>query len=183
MRVAAGDLVLVRPGERIPVDGEVIEGGSSVDESMITGESMPVDKAPGSQVTGATINTAGSFKFRATRVGSETVLAGIIRLVEDAQGSKAPVQRLADVIAGYFVPAVFAVAAVTFVLWLLFGPEPSFDIAFAQLHRRTDYRLPLRAGPGDADRDHGRHRQRRRGRHFDPQRRGVGELPTGWTPW
>ena len=127
--VAAGDLVLVRPGERIPVDGEVIEGGSSVDESMITGESMPVDKAPGSQVTGATINTAGSFKFRATRVGSETVLAGIIRLVEDAQGSKAPVQRLADVIAGYFVPAVFAVAAVTFVLWLLFGPEPSFDIA------------------------------------------------------
>ncbi len=127
--VAAGELVLVRPGERVPVDGEVIEGGSAVDESMITGESMPVDKAPGSQVIGATINTAGSFKFSATRVGSETVLAGIIRLVEEAQGSKAPVQRLADLIASYFVPAVFAVAAATFVLWLLFGPEPSFDIA------------------------------------------------------
>ena len=127
--VAAGDLVLVRPGERIPVDGEVIEGSSAVDESMITGESMPVDKGPGSQVTGATINTSGSFKFHATRVGSETVLAGIISLVEEAQGSKAPVQRLADVIAGYFVPAVFAIAAATFVLWLLLGPEPSFDIA------------------------------------------------------
>ena len=127
--VAAGDLVLVRPGERIPVDGEVIEGSSAVDESMITGESMPVDKGPGSQVTGATINTSGSFKFHATRVGSETVLAGIISLVEEAQGSKAPVQRLADVIAGYFVPAVFAIAAVTFVLWILLGPEPSFDIA------------------------------------------------------
>ena len=127
--VAAGDLVLVRPGERIPVDGEVTQGSSAVDESMITGESMPVDKAPGSQVIGATINASGAFKFRATRVGSETVLAGIIRLVEEAQGSKAPVQRLADVIAGYFVPAVFAVAAVTFALWLLFGPEPSFDIA------------------------------------------------------
>ncbi len=127
--VAVGDLILVRPGERIPVDGEVIEGSSAVDESMITGESMPVDKAPGSQVIGVTINTSGSFKFRATRIGSETVLAGIIRLVEEAQGSKAPVQRLADVIAGYFVPAVFAIAAVTFVLWLLLGPEPSFDIA------------------------------------------------------
>ena len=127
--VAAGDLVLVRPGERIPVDGEVTQGSSAVDESMITGESMPVDKAPGSRVIGATINASGAFKFRATRVGSETVLAGIIRLVEEAQGSKAPVQRLADVIAGYFVPAVFAVAAVTFALWLLFGPEPSFDIA------------------------------------------------------
>ena len=127
--VAAGDLVLVRPGERIPVDGEVMEGNSAIDESMITGESMPVDKAPGSQVTGSTINASGSFKFRATRVGSETVLAGIIRLVEEAQGSKAPVQRLADVIAGYFVPAVFGVAAVTLVLWLLLGPEPSFDIA------------------------------------------------------
>ena len=127
--VAVGDLILVRPGERIPVDGEVTQGNSTIDESMITGESVPVDKAPGSQVVGATINTSGSFKFRATRVGSETVLAGIIRLVEEAQGSKAPVQRLADVIAGYFVPAVFATAAATFVLWLLLGPEPSFDIA------------------------------------------------------
>ena len=127
--VAVGDLILVRPGERIPVDGEVTQGNSTIDESMITGESVPVDKAPGSQVIGATINTSGSFKFRATRIGSETVLAGIIRLVEEAQGSKAPVQRLADVIAGYFVPAVFATAAATFVLWLLLGPEPAFDIA------------------------------------------------------
>jgi len=127
--VAIGDLVLVRPGEKVPVDGEVLEGRSALDESMITGESIPVEKGPGDQVIGATINKTGSFRFRATKVGRDTMLAQIIRLVEDAQGSKAPIQRLADVIAGYFVPAVIAIALVTFGVWYFFGPEPAFTYA------------------------------------------------------
>jgi len=127
--VLVGDLVLVRPGDRIPVDGVVEDGRSSVDESMITGESMPVRKSPGDEVIGATMNTSGSFRFRAAKVGRDTVLAQIIRLVEEAQGSKAPIQRLADIIAGYFVPAVMSVAAATFVLWFVFGPEPRLTFA------------------------------------------------------
>ena len=115
--VAVGDVVIVRPGERIPVDGVVIEGRSTVDESMLTGESLPVEKNPGDQVVGASINRHGTLKFRATRVGRDTTLARIARLVEEAQGSKAPIQRLADVISGYFVPAVLAAAALTFVGW------------------------------------------------------------------
>ena len=117
--VRVSDLVLVRPGERLPVDGEVIEGESSVDESMLTGESLPVDKAPGDMVVAGTINKQGALRFRATRVGSETALAQIIRMVEDAQGSKAPIQRLADVVAGYFVQGVMVIAAVTLVGWLV----------------------------------------------------------------
>jgi Cu+-exporting ATPase len=127
--VAAGDTVIVRPGERIPVDGVVREGTSSVDESMITGESLPVEKQPGDEVVGATINKMGSFRFEATRVGRETVLAQIIRLVQEAQGSKPPIARMADVIASYFVPGVFAVAALTFVIWIIFGPAPAFTYA------------------------------------------------------
>jgi Cu+-exporting ATPase len=123
--VALGDMVIVRPGEKIPVDGIVEDGASAVDESMITGESMPVKKKKGDHVIGATINKTGSFQFKATAVGKETVLAQIIKLVQDAQGSKAPIQRLADVIAGYFVPVVIAIAIVTFVVWLLFGPKPA----------------------------------------------------------
>jgi len=125
--VRSGDVVLVRPGEKVAVDGAVLEGRSAVDESMVTGESMPVEKGPGDQVIGATINKAGSFKFRATRVGRDTVLAQIIKLVEEAQGSKAPIQRLADVISGYFVPAVIGVAALTFAVWWAFGPAPAFN--------------------------------------------------------
>ncbi|NIW36427.1 MAG: copper-translocating P-type ATPase, partial [Gemmatimonadetes bacterium] len=128
-QVAPGDIVIVRPGEKIPVDGIVLDGRSAVDESMITGESIPVEKGPGDQVIGATINKVGSFRFRATKVGQETVLAQIIRLVEEAQGSKAPIQRLADVVASYFVPAVMAVAAVTFIVWLIVGPSPAFTYA------------------------------------------------------
>jgi len=124
--VRVGDLVVVRPGEKIPVDGTVVEGTSAVDESMITGESIPVSKRPGDQVIGATINKTGSFTFRAERVGRDTALAQIIRLVEQAQGSKAPIQRLADVISAYFVPTVMAIAAITFVIWLLLG---SFNLA------------------------------------------------------
>jgi len=119
--VCVGDLVVVRPGERVPVDGIVVEGASSVDESMLTGEPLPVEKSPGDQVTGGTINLTGSFKFQATRVGRDTVLAQIIRLVEEAQGSKAPVQRLADAVAAYFVPSVIGLACVSFAAWLLFG--------------------------------------------------------------
>ena len=124
--VVVGDLVVVRPGEKMPVDGEVVEGSSSVDESMLTGESAPVEKSPGGQVFGATINTTGSFTFRATKVGRDTMLSQIVRLVEDAQGSKAPIQRLADIISSYFVPTVIAVAAGVFLVWLLFGPTPSY---------------------------------------------------------
>ena len=122
--VQVGDVVLVRPGEKVPVDGIIIEGYSAVDESMISGESLPVDKKAGDEVVGATINKTGSFRFRATRVGKDTTLAHIVRLVEEAQGSKAPIQRLADVIAGYFVPTVIGIALVTFGVWAIFGPEP-----------------------------------------------------------
>ncbi|HET7035997.1 MAG TPA: heavy metal translocating P-type ATPase [Thermomicrobiaceae bacterium] len=121
-RVQAGDLVRVRPGEKVPVDGEVVEGRSTLDESMLTGESLPVEKAPGDTVIGATINRSGSFVLRATRVGRDTTLAQIVRLVEEAQGSKAPAQRLADTISSYFVPVILALAALTFAGWLLFGP-------------------------------------------------------------
>jgi Cu+-exporting ATPase len=119
--VVLGDVVVVRPGERLPVDGVVIEGHSAVDESMLTGESLPVDKKPGDQVVGGAINKQGLLKFEATRVGSQTALAQIIRLVEEAQGSKAPVQRLADRVAAVFVPAVIVVALITFLAWLVVG--------------------------------------------------------------
>ncbi|HET8998809.1 MAG TPA: heavy metal translocating P-type ATPase [bacterium] len=127
--VQVGDLVRVRPGEKVPVDGAVVEGGSAVDESMLTGESLPVDKGPGDTVIGATLNTTGSFVFLATKVGKDTTLAQIVRLVEEAQGSKAPIQRLADTISGYFVPAVLAIASLTFAGWLALGPEPRLMLA------------------------------------------------------
>jgi P-type Cu+ transporter len=127
--VAIGDLVMVRPGEKIPVDGVIKEGHSSVDESMITGESIPVEKNPGDPVIGSTINKSGSFMFEATKVGRETMLFRIIKMVEDAQGSKPPIARLADVIAGYFVPAVIAIAIVTFAIWYSLGPQPSLTYA------------------------------------------------------
>jgi Cu+-exporting ATPase len=119
--VRAGDQVRVRPGEKVPVDGLVIEGHSTIDESMLTGESVPVEKAPGDEVIGATVNKAGSFTFRATRVGAQTALAQIIRLVEEAQGSKAPIQRIADRVSARFVPAVIAIAVASFAVWLLAG--------------------------------------------------------------
>jgi Cu+-exporting ATPase len=127
--VVVGDVVVVRPGEKIPVDGIVLSGASTVDESMITGESMPVEKRGGAEVIGATLNKTGTFQLRATKVGRDTALAQIIRLVEEAQGSKAPVQRLADRIAARFVPAVIGVAVVTAAIWYLFGPEPRHTYA------------------------------------------------------
>lgn len=119
--VVLGDLVVVRPGERMPVDGVVVEGRSAVDESMLTGESLPVDKKPGDEIVGGTINKQGLLKFEATRVGAQTALAQIVRLVEEAQGSKAPIQRLADRVSGVFVPIVIAIATLTFLAWLLIG--------------------------------------------------------------
>ena len=127
--VAPGDIVIVRPGEKVPVDGVVVDGRSSVDESMLTGESLPVEKQPSDEVFGATLNKTGSFRLEATKVGKDSALSQVIRLVQEAQGSKAPIQRLADVIASYFVPAVIGVALGTFAVWLIFGPEPAISFA------------------------------------------------------
>ncbi|HEV7667788.1 MAG TPA: heavy metal translocating P-type ATPase [Thermoanaerobaculia bacterium] len=127
--IAVGDRLRVRPGEKVPVDGTVEEGASAVDESLLSGEPIPVEKEPGAKVTGGTVNGSGSFVFRAERVGSDTVLAQIVRLVGEAQRSRAPIQRLADKVASWFVPAVVLVALVTFGLWLAFGPEPRFAYA------------------------------------------------------
>ncbi len=127
--VEVGDRVVVRPGERIPVDGEVVDGRSAVDESMVTGESIPVDKAPGDPVTGGTLNATGSFRMEALRVGSDTVLARIVALVREAQGSKPPIQRLADRVSGVFVPVVVLLAILTFGIWLWLGPDPSLNYA------------------------------------------------------
>ena len=127
-QVKVGDILLVKPGAKVPTDGVVLSGGSSVDESMLTGESMPVDKAPGDKVTGATINQGGFLRVRADRIGRDTALAQLIKLVEDAQGSKAPIARLADKVAGVFVPVVMAIAAVAALLWLLAGKEAGFAL-------------------------------------------------------
>lgn len=129
--VQVGDVVLVRPGEKIPVDGEIIEGSSAIDESMITGESIPAEKAAGDRVIGATINTFGAFSLKATKVGKDTVLAQIIRVVEEAQGSKAPIQRLADRVAGIFVPIVLGVAVITFFIWLLAADDLTMGLISA----------------------------------------------------
>src|SRR6266849_3022491 len=125
-QIAHGDSLRVRPGDRVPVDGTVLEGKSSVDESMETGESLPVEKGAGARVIGGTVNQNGSFVMRAEKLGSETLLAQIVRMVAEAQRSRAPIQALADKVSGYFVPAVIVVAVVTFIVWTAFGPEPRF---------------------------------------------------------
>src|SRR5438093_1439395 len=128
-QVKPGDRLRVRPGEKVPVDGVVLEGSTSVDESMVTGEPIPVEKTKGSKVTGGTVNGTGGFIMRAERVGSDTLLAQIVRMVAEAQRSRAPIQKLADVVAGYFVPAVVLVAVLTFIIWALAGPEPAMAYA------------------------------------------------------
>ncbi len=127
--VRPGDFVVVRPGDKVPVDGEVVEGASYVDESMITGEPVPAQKGVGASVVGGTINKTGAFRFRATKVGADTLLAQIVRTVEEAQGSKLPIQALVDRVTAWFVPAVMAAAALTFLVWLVFGPEPALTFA------------------------------------------------------
>ncbi|OGI96221.1 ATPase [Candidatus Nomurabacteria bacterium RIFCSPLOWO2_02_FULL_42_17] len=129
LEVRVGDLIIVRPGEKIPVDGEITEGESEIDESMITGESMPVHKIKGSRVVGSTINKFGTFTFKATKIGKDTVLSQIIKMVEEAQNSKAPIQRLADLVSSYFVPIVMGIAILTFIIWIIFGPVPEFNFA------------------------------------------------------
>ncbi len=180
--VVIGDVVVVRPGEKVPVDGLVLEGTSAVDESMLTGESIPVEKRAGDSVIGATMNKLGSFRFRATRVGADTALAQIVKLVEDAQGSKAPVQRFADRISAVFVPAVIGAALLTFLAWMYRGTElhrpcvlhgPGSDAVHrgvAGRHLGARHRLPVRARSGHADRHHGRHRQGRRERDSHQER-------------
>src|SRR5262249_31287202 len=128
-QVRPGDLLRVRPGEKVPVDGVVIEGRSSVDESMVTGEPMPVEKTVGDKVTGGTVNTTGGFAMRAERVGSDTLLAQIVRMVGEAQRSRAPIQRLADAVSAWFVPAVVIIAVITFLIWVFVGPEPRMAYA------------------------------------------------------
>jgi Cu+-exporting ATPase len=131
--VILGDEIRVRPGEKIPVDGIILTGESSIDESMITGESLPVDKIKGDTVIGATMNKSGSFTYKATKVGSQTMLSQIIKLVQEAQGSKAPIQRIADSISSYFVPVVIMLATLTFIVWYDFGPTPSFLFALLSM--------------------------------------------------
>ncbi|HAT8718476.1 TPA: HAD-IC family P-type ATPase, partial [Legionella pneumophila] len=126
-KVHVGDKLRVRPGEKIPVDGEVLEGRSFIDESMVTGEPIPVTKEAGAKVIGATINQTGSFIMKAMHVGSDTMLARIVQMVSEAQRSRAPIQRLADTVSGWFVPAVILVAVLSFILWALFGPQPAFS--------------------------------------------------------
>src|SRR5207302_4505404 len=128
-QVRVGDEIIVRPGEKIPVDGVVLAGRSSIDESMITGESIPVEKDTGEPLIGATINQRGLLRMRATKVGTDTMLASIIRLVEQAQGSKAPIQRLADTISSIFVPVVLVIASLTFIAWAIVGTVVGFHTA------------------------------------------------------
>jgi Cu+-exporting ATPase len=127
--VLVGDVIQVRPGEKVPVDGVIVDGSSAVDESMLTGESLPASKKMGDEVIGATINKTGAFKFRTTKVGKDTALAQIVKMVQDAQNSKAPIARLADTVSGYFVPVVMILAVWTFVVWFVIGPQPQLVYA------------------------------------------------------
>ena len=142
-RVKVGDLLRVRPGETVPVDGVITEGHSSVDESMVTGESVPVEKTEQSKVVGGTLNGAGSFIMRAERVGADSLLSQIVRLVSEAQRTRPPIQKLADRVAGFFVPAVILAAAITFAVWMIFGPEPKLSHALVNAVAVSSSRAPV----------------------------------------
>ena len=164
--VVRGDRLRIRPGEKIPVDGVVMEGSSAVDESMITGEPIPIEKGTGEKLIGGTVNGTGAMVLRAERVGSETLLAQIVRMVAEARRSRAPIQRLADVVSSYFVPAVVIVAIITFIAWAKFGPQPRAGACPGERRRGADHRLSVCAWAGDADVDHGRDRPRCRKREY-----------------
>ena len=172
--VAVGDLVVVRPGEKIPVDGVVAEGASSVDESMLTGESLPVAKEPGAEVWGATLNHRGFLVFKATRVGQDMVLSQIIRLVEEAQTGKAPIERLVDRVAAIFVPVVMGLARADLSGLVLLAAAPGLQPGHHQHGGGADHRLPLRHGPGHSHRGHGGVRPGRRTGHPPAGRRTPG---------
>ena len=173
-QVKQGDLLRVRPGERVPVDGTVREGGSAVDESMVTGEPLPVEKGVGDKVTGGTLNSNGSFVMVAERVGSETLLAQIVKVVSEAQRSRAPMQRLADRVAGYFVPGVVIAAMLAFIGWAYLGTGATIRACAAGCGFRADHRVPVRIGVGDAHVDYGGGGPRRIGRSARAQCRGAG---------
>ena len=173
-QVIVGQSLRVRPGEKVPVDGLVLEGRTVVDESLITGESIPIEKHPGDRVIGASVNGNGAILMRAERVGSETVLAQIVRLVGEAQRSRAPIQRLADKVSAIFVPAVVGVSFITFIAWLAFGPCARSAACARQCRRRAHHCLPLRSWTGHAHGHHGRHRTRRPRRRPHQERRSPG---------
>ena len=173
--VAVGDTLRVRPGEKVPVDGVVLDGDSSVDESMVTGEPLPVEKTAGSQVTGGTVNATGSFVMRAERVGSETLLSQIVQMVSAAQRTRAPIQRLADRAAGWFVPAVVGIAVVDRDHLGAVGAGAAPGACAGQRRRGADYCLPLRIGTGHADVHHGGNRTRSTVGRAGAQCRSAGE--------
>ena len=173
--VAIGDLLRIRPGEKVPVDGLVMEGRSSVDESMVSGEPIPVEKTAGDKVVGGTINGTGSLVMKAERVGAATLLAQIVKMVSEAQRTRAPIQRLADRVASYFVPAVLAAAVITFVVWAAFGPSASLRACPGERRGCAHHCLPLCSWSGDAHVDHGGHRPRRGRGHPGPQCRSPGD--------
>ena len=158
--VHVGDALRVRPGEKVPVDGVVLEGESALDESMLTGEPLPVTKRPGDKVIGATINSSGSLVVRSEKVGSQTMLSQIVQMVALAQRSRAPMQRLADVVAGYFVTIVFVIAILTLLVWGFVGPQPSWVYGFVNAVAVLIIACPCALGLGDADVHHGCHRTR-----------------------
>ncbi len=171
--VQVGALLRVRPGERVPVDGAVVDGHASIDESMISGEPMPVEKRPADRVIGATIVASGTFVMRAERVGADTLLAQIVRMVGEAQRTRAPIQRVADRIAGYFVPAVVLAAVSTFIAVEHLGTAAAIRDRARERRGSAHHRVPLRARPRDADVDHGRHRRWSACRSADKERRGA----------
>ena len=177
--VHVGDRLRVRPGEGVPVDGEVLEGRSAVDESMVTGESMPVEKQPGAKVIGGTVNGTGSLVMRADKVGADTMLSRIVHMVAEAQRSRAPIQRLADVVSGWFVPAVVVVAVLAFIAWAVWGPSPAFAYGLIAAVSVLIIACPCALGSGDAHVDHGRRRQGCDGGRADQERRGPGAVREG----
>ena len=177
--VSVGDRLRVRPGERIPVDGIVLEGTTTVDESMVTGEPIPVEKVAEAPVTGGTVNGTGTFVMRAERVGRDTLLAQIVRMVSEAQRSRAPIQRLADAVSSWFVPIVIAVALITFIVWSVYGPEPRLAYALVNAVAVLIIACPCALGPRDADVDHGRHGSRCRSRRVDSSRRSARDVGEG----